>query len=512
MAFLLAFVFFGSLCETDAGASLTDLSGHWSAPFVTTLVQAGSVGGYPDGTFRPDNTISTAEFVKIVAAYRGVSQPSSYSRHWAAAWMEGARLAGYYDWDEIVPDGSTFDAPISRQLAIKIIMKAFLPQATGEWSISSSITDWSGVSGRYYNAILAAYSEKIADGYPDGSFRPLGTLTRGEACALLCRARTVSGVLPATQSPATTPTTTPETAVRGGVSENGWLQVNGTQLCNGSGRPVILHGMSSHGIQWYPQYASKAAIHATTAYGATVFRVAMYTEEGGYLTNPSCKTAVCAAVDAAVAEGIYVIIDWHILSDGNPQTHQAQAVAFFREISARYGQTPNVLYEICNEPNGAVTWSGNIKPYAQAVIPVIRANAPKAVILVGTPTWSQDVDQAAADPLPYDNVLYTCHFYAGTHGDALRSKIDRALKLGAPIFVSEWGTSEASGTGGPYLAAAQTWLAFLAQRGISWCNWSLCDKGETSAALRSGCTLSNGIQAGELTASGAFVFAHFGVS
>ena len=217
-----------------------------------------------------------------------------------------------------------------------------------------------------------------------------------------------------------------------------------------------------------------------------------------------------SAIDAALAEDLYVIVDWHILSDGNPMTHLDAAKAFFAKIAAKYPNNPALLYEICNEPNGNISWSGDVKPYAEAVIPVIRAISPQSVILIGSPTWSQDIDKAASDPLKFENIMYTCHFYAGTHTQWLRDRIDKVLAMGCPVFVSEWGTSDASGNGGPYPEETERWLAFLDARGISWANWSYCDKNEASAALRPGATLADGIADNELSRSGQLVFRSFG--
>ena len=150
-----------------------------------------------------------------------------------------------------------------------------------------------------------------------------------------------------------------------------------------------------------------------------------------------------------------------------------------------------------------------MKPYAQRLISAIRANSPKAVILVGSPTWSQDIHLAAADPLEGENLMYTLHFYAGTHGAELRQRIDGAMAKGLPVFISEWGTSRADGSGGVFLEESRVWLDFLDQRGISWCNWSLCDKDETSAALRPGAPQDGPWGQDQLTESGQFVFSRF---
>lgn len=272
-----------------------------------------------------------------------------------------------------------------------------------------------------------------------------------------------------------------------GISYCGPLKVTGTSLTDRNGNITVLKGMSSHGMQWYPQFARKQSILATKRAGANVFRIAMYTDEGGYLTNPSVAEDVKRAVDDTLSLDMYAIIDWHILFDNDPLSNIDKAEAFFDRISYDYRNETGIIYEICNEPNGqGVTWSGRVKPYAEKIIPVIRRNAPQAVVLVGSSTWSQDVDIAAADPLEFENIMYTLHFYAGTHGDALRDKCLKALQLGAPVFASEWGTSRADGSGGVYPKESGEWLKFLSNHNISWCNWSLGDRDETSAALLPG--------------------------
>jgi len=498
----------------------------WYASTVNAMAQAGWVKGRPDGTFHPLDKISAAEFVSIVARCAGLSPAASSSTHWAAPQLQAALEAGWYDWDEIPPTGERFDQPISRQLAVKILMKGLLPDARGEYSQQApKIRDLSDLDGRYYEAVFAAYAAGVVTGDDSGSFHAREGLTRAEACAIIQRGTAQMGERPAAPSPAASAAPTPQPTpvptaqptpvptaqpIQGGVSENGWLQVVGTTLCNEEGEPVVLRGMSSHGVHWYPQFTTQAASANTAAYGANLFRVAMYTGEGGYISQPQAVLdKTLQAVDGAIANDMYVIIDWHILSDGNPMTYRAEAKAFFDQVSRRYADEPAVLYEICNEPNGSVSWARDVKPYAQEMVEVIRANSPEAVILIGSPTWSQDIHQAAADPVAGKNLMYTCHFYAGTHGQWLRDRIDGALAAGLPIFISEWGTSAADGSGGVFLDEAGRWLDFLDARGISWCNWSLCDKGETSAALRPGTSPDRPWTEGDLTESGKFVFSRF---
>ena len=480
-------------------------SGDWFYENVTAMTDMGYLAGYEDGTFRPSGIITKAELVSITGRISGLNASSEQTNHWAAPMVQAALNAGYFDYDEIPPTGETFDEPITRQLAVKIVMKAFLPDAKGDYNDAAKAPDFAELDGRYYDSVFAAVTNGVVFGDDKGNLNPKSNITRAEACAIIMRAANKKGNLSPYEAPAATEAPKPVTERSGGVSENGRLRVEGTQLVNERGEAVVLHGMSSHGLHWFPQFATEDAIKATAGYGANLFRCAMYTGEGGYLSNPAVKDTLINAVDTAIRQDMYVIIDWHILSDGDPLTNADAAAEFFSEITARYADSPAVLYEICNEPNGGVTWSGNVKPYAERIIPVIRENS-NGVILVGSPTWSQDLHEAAKDPLTGENIMYSCHFYAGTHTDWLRQRI---ADCGLPVFVTEWGTSAADGNGGVFLEEAQRWIDFMNERNISWANWSLCDKSESSAALKSGAVVTDGISEEELTESGAFVFGNF---
>ncbi|MFN3406068.1 MAG: cellulase family glycosylhydrolase, partial [Cytophagaceae bacterium] len=269
------------------------------------------------------------------------------------------------------------------------------------------------------------------------------------------------------------------------VAVNGRLKVQGVDLVNECGYPVQLRGMSTHGPQWYGNCINNSSLTAMkNSWGADIIRLAMYVESGGYKNNPTYwKSWIDQKVDEIGALGMYCLIDWHILSDGNPLTNLSSAQEFWTYMSNKHKGKKHVLYEICNEPNGSGgTWA-NIKTYSNDIIPKIRANDPDAVIIVGTPTWSQDVDIAANDKLNYPNIMYTLHFYSGSHFQSLRDKANLARTRGAAVFVTEFGTSLASGDGGPYLTEGDNWMNWMATNKISWCNWSFADKAEVSAAL-----------------------------
>lgn len=233
----------------------------------------------------------------------------------------------------------------------------------------------------------------------------------------------------------------------------GRLHVKGTKLVDKKGHEVQLRGVSTHGLSWYPQYVNdKCFAQLHDKWGANVVRLAMYTEEyNGYCSGDAknrsdLKKLIKKGVKLAKKHKMYVIVDWHILSDGNPNSHKKEAKAFFREMSREFKGYNNVIYEICNEPNNGTSWK-EIKSYARSVISTIRKNDKKAVIVVGTPTWSQDVDQAATDPIKGDNIMYALHFYAATHKADLRNKMTAAINKGLPVFVTEYGICDASGNG-----------------------------------------------------------------
>ncbi|MCI8709686.1 MAG: cellulase family glycosylhydrolase [Dorea sp.] len=290
----------------------------------------------------------------------------------------------------------------------------------------------------------------------------------------------------------------------------GKLSVKGTQLVDKNGNAVQLRGVSTHGLAWFPQYVNEDLFRELRQeWKANVVRLAMYTaESGGYCTDgdkESLKELVKRGVSYAAAQDIYVIVDWHILSDNNPNQYKEEALSFFGEMSRALSDYENVLYEICNEPNGGTSW-GEIKAYAEEVIPVIRAGAPDAVILVGTPNWCQEAGQAAADPIAgYGNVMYTLHFYAATHTGALRNTMAKAIDAGLPVFVSEYGICDASGNGGLDKVQAKAWVQLMDQYKVSYVAWNLSNKEETSAVISSGVEKASGFTEDDLSDSGRWL-------
>ncbi|HRD19070.1 MAG TPA: cellulase family glycosylhydrolase [Candidatus Marinimicrobia bacterium] len=289
------------------------------------------------------------------------------------------------------------------------------------------------------------------------------------------------------------------------VEEHGSLTVSGNRIIDQNGDPIVLRGMSLFWSQWMGKYYNYNCIKwLRDDWKCTVVRAAMGIESGGYLNNPASEKAkIVTVIEACIDLGIYVIVDWH---DHNAHEHQAQAIAFFQEIATDYGAYPNVIYEVFNEPEQD-NWKTVLKPYLNAVVDSIRAIDPDNLIVAGTPTWSQDVDVASLNPLAQNNIAYALHFYAAYqyHKQTLRNKASTALNNGIALFVTEFGTVMNTGDGPIDTAETRLWMNFMESNQISWCNWSIADKNETSAALKPGASANGGWSVSEITESGLLI-------
>jgi endoglucanase len=292
------------------------------------------------------------------------------------------------------------------------------------------------------------------------------------------------------------------------VSKHGRLQVQGNTIVDKTNTAVSLAGNS---LFWSTAgdtsdfYNAETVAHLTNDWNTSIIRIAMGVKEDwdggtGYVDSPEAQTRkIKKVIDAAIANGIYVIIDWHT---HEAEAHLEEAITFFEDMAETYGTFDNVIYEIYNEPIRQ-SWQ-EVKTYANTVIAAIRAKDPDNLIIVGSPTWSQDVDVASQDPIDDANTAYTIHFYAASHKQALRNKAQTALNNGIALFATEWGTVDFSGNGTMDRAETDRWMQFLQDNKISHANWAVSDKNETSSIVINGRGL-NGLRNDNLTASGAYV-------
>ena len=304
----------------------------------------------------------------------------------------------------------------------------------------------------------------------------------------------------------------PENAVTDGrarPSSCGRLQVIDGKLCGKDSEPVMLRGVSLNGLVTSESLLNEPLFEELSNAGVNLIRLPVYTYGVGivgYCTKGDKerhKQDIAEGVKLAEAHDMYVIIDWHILSDGDPNTYLDDARLFFVEMAETYGDSSNVLYEICNEPNG-VDWK-TVKAYAEQVIPVIREKDPDSVILVGNPDWSKDLNSVAADPLAFGNVLYSLHFYAATHGKEYRDMTERLSQNGLPIFVTEYGVTAASGGHPRDLESADLWIDLLERENVSYCMWALSKAPEACSMIRSTVPKSSGFTQDDYSETGLWL-------
>jgi len=287
------------------------------------------------------------------------------------------------------------------------------------------------------------------------------------------------------------------------VALHGMLKVEGNKIVGEHGEPVTLRGMSLFWSQWGAQYYSEETVDwLASDWKITAIRASIVAEGRAsaerYFELELAKASV--VIDAAVKNGIYVLVDWHA-----HRPHPEGAERFLTAIARRYGHLPNLIYEPFNEPlRENVDWSRDVKPYHERVVGAIRAIDPDNIVVVGSPSWSQDVDIAAQDPLDLPNIAYTLHYYAATHKEELRAKADAALAKGLALMVTEFGTVEANGDGPIDRNSSEAWWDWAEANHISWLAWSVSDRDETSAALKPGTRLSRW-EEHELTESGRWL-------
>jgi len=300
----------------------------------------------------------------------------------------------------------------------------------------------------------------------------------------------------------------------GPVACYGKLKASGNKLIGSkSGSPVQVRGVS---LFWSntgwggDRFFTATAVNAMVDdWKSEVIRVPIgYSESGGYSTDPSNLTRVKTAINAAIAKGVYVVIDWH---SHNAHNELSAATSFFSDMAQTYGSKDHVIFELYNEPtptNGG-TWA-NIKTYANSVISTIRQYSDN-LILVGTPSWDQEVNVAAGSQVsdPKNNIAYVFHFYAYSHPrSAFESNVNAVLSAGYPVFVSEYGTVDASGDGRHDAESSNAWHTYMDANKISSCAWSLNDKKEAAAFFGTGSTfnMSSWTNTSSMTASGQYIF------
>lgn len=294
------------------------------------------------------------------------------------------------------------------------------------------------------------------------------------------------------------------------VGQNGSLHIKNSNIVNSKGEIVSFAGnslfWSNENYKGHFFYSKEVLEWLKDDWNSTIIRIPMAADpkvKDSYIFEPEDnESKVDIIVQAAIELGLYVIIDWH---SHFAEENEVEAIEFFKKMAKKYGEFPNVLYEIYNEPL-KVSWDDVIKPYSEKVIAAIRKIDPDNIIIVGTPNWSQRVDIVSENPITgFKNIAYTLHFYAGSHQDLLISRAKQAIDNGLPIVVTEWGTVNANGNGEIDHEYVDKWMKFMAANNLTHCNWSVHNKNEGASIFKPHTNSTGGWTEDDLTESGKLV-------
>lgn len=296
------------------------------------------------------------------------------------------------------------------------------------------------------------------------------------------------------------------------VATHGELSIKDNKMYDEHGNEYQLRGMSLFWSNWQGKFWNYDAMKwLRDDWNCNVIRAAMGAtstkDNSGYMERPEMELQkMRTVIEACIDLGLYVVVDWHSHHAHSNAGEKEMAQDFFKKIVADYGNYPNVLFEVYNEPQDG-GWSSGVKAYNEAIISTIRQAGSDNIIIAGTPFYSQNVDEATNDPISGDNIAYSFHYYAGApaHND-LRGKLYAASDDNKKyVFVSEFGTCNSDGNGGVDPANSETWWQILDQRGISWCNWAVSDVDEAASIVNPGSSITGNWSSSDLTQSGNIV-------
>ena len=189
----------------------TDISGHWAQVKIQSWIDKGLIKGYPDGTFKPDQDITRAEFMALVNRAFGYTAvaPITYTDVKAGSWyapeVAKAQAAGYITG---YPDGTMKpENPISREEVATIISR--IKKLNSDVNAADKYTDAAKIGSWSKGQVGAVTSAKIMQGYPDGSFMPQGLITRAEVVEALDNALHYTAPVVVTPPVVTPPVVTP---------------------------------------------------------------------------------------------------------------------------------------------------------------------------------------------------------------------------------------------------------------------------------------------------------------
>ena len=263
-----------------------------------------------------------------------------------------------------------------------------------------------------------------------------------------------------------------------------WLSVSGRFLRDPQGNNVVLRGVSLIDVSVANSRPRNAVTltnmltNETDGWYTRVVRFPVYPNaidgQPGWIANPDAyfNNHLDPAIQNCISKQIYCIIDWHYISDYTSSTIDTTTRAFWSYVAPRYANTPNVIFELYNEPINPDNWS-TWKATAQPWVNLIRSFAPNNLILIGGPRWSQNLSSAASDPFVGSNLVYVAHIYPQHGGQSTWDSWFGNAANSVPFFITEWGWQQGGAipTSGTLSGYGVPFSTYMESKGLSWTAW-----------------------------------------
>lgn len=283
--------------NTASGAAFSDLGGHWAESIIKEAADLGIVGGYPDGTFLPDNLIKREEFYKLLSNILTEKPDTTDTK---------IKFTDVVDYEWYVPaikiavaagiasgyDDGTFGIGrmISRQEAAKVVGSVISAADTEDKKGAETALDKGEIADWAYDYVSLMFKKGYMQGDTEGNFRPTMALTRAEAATILLNIKKNEPVIAATGAPAAAPNTenSEEVAAASGCLEH--PEEKGVFL-KGSGTQADPYEISTE------EQLNHMRIHATEGAFYVLKKNIAITKD--YTVTPAAVTSSATAADAS---------------------------------------------------------------------------------------------------------------------------------------------------------------------------------------------------------------------
>lgn len=295
---------------------------------------------------------------------------------------------------------------------------------------------------------------------------------------------------------------------RGYVKEIGKLHKNGKYIVDENDVPVELRGIGTHHLLQYKNLHNRKAFDSLRRMGVNMIRPSAYLEDYnflgsdgetayGYISRPEeTRAEIEKIIKICIDLGLYVLLDWHVFYDSNmiagqtytgyARFHETEALEFFEYFTEKYGDYPNMIYDLCNEPYFAS--ESDIVQFVQAVRAVIVENVDEPVMTCGYGAGQTNDTWYTRSKRLYDafvaagitDVFVAPHIY----GSNITTPAQQLWDENIPIFCTEWGNSQGSGDGAGNDTAALANTNWFHEHAVAQSFWKFTDQTMTTSVLQ----------------------------